>query len=188
MVPLGQLRRIVVFRTDHIGDLIVSTPFLRALRHAAPQAHFTAVVPPAAREVLVGNPHLDDILTLPQWPPRPTDLAISLSPRTATYKLVAATKATYRAAYYYPERLLTRISCRIWLTHALAMPIRKLLDSGQKVPHEIEQQAMLAQFLGFEVHDKNPELPVSAEDLAWGREQARGRLALHLSPNWFAHG
>ena len=191
-IPLQELRSIIVFRTDHIGDLIVSTPFLRALREAAPQAQLTAVVPPNACEVLSGNLHLDRVLTLPQWTaahagPAP-DLAIALSPRTATYKLASATQATYRAAYYYPERLLTRIACHFWLTHAFPMPIRKWLDGGRKVPHEIEQQALFAQSLGFEVKDKAPQLPISPEDLEWGRLQAPDRLALHLSPNWFSSG
>ena len=60
-VPLDELREIVVFRTDHIGDLIVSTPFLRALRKAAPQARLSAVIPRAARGVLDGNPDVDQL-------------------------------------------------------------------------------------------------------------------------------
>ena len=189
MLPWHSLQEIVVFRTDHIGDLIVSTPFLGGLRQAAPQARITAVVPKGARGVLEGNPDVDQILTLPEWPaPFRPDLAISLSPRTATFKLVYASKARYRAGYFYPERLLTRLACRFWLTHGLAMPIRRCLDRGQPVPHEIEQQGQLADFLGFPVNEKSPRLPVSPEDLAWGLEQTRGRVAIHLSVNWFSHG
>ena len=37
-VPWAQVRRLLVTRTDHLGDLVVSTPGLKALRRHLPQA------------------------------------------------------------------------------------------------------------------------------------------------------
>lgn len=188
-IPWSKLSSIVVFRTDHIGDLIVSTPFLRALKRAAPQAHIKVVVAPPARDVLTGNPNVDEVQTLRDYTPGlAPDLAIGLSPRSATYKLVKATGARYRAAYYYPERVLMRLTWRLWLTHAYPMEVRGKLDAGLAVPHEIEQQAQFACFLGLTLDDLAPELHVSQEDTEWGRQEAQGRIGLHLSPNWFANG
>ncbi|MBQ7502579.1 hypothetical protein IJT93_07680, partial [bacterium] len=51
-IPIKEAKSIAVIRTDHIGDLIVSTPFLRALRQAAPKAEITAVVPEYTAPVL----------------------------------------------------------------------------------------------------------------------------------------
>jgi heptosyltransferase-2 len=56
-------RRILVVRTDRIGDVVLATPLLRALRRTFPDAFLAALVRPYTRDVLVHNPHLDTILT-----------------------------------------------------------------------------------------------------------------------------
>ncbi len=55
-------RRILVVRTDRVGDVVLATPLIRALRRAFPAAHLAAMVRPYARDVLAGNPHLDEIV------------------------------------------------------------------------------------------------------------------------------
>ena len=60
-LPLEEIRSAVVIRTDHIGDLVLSTPFLKALRRGLPQARITAVLPPYTREVLEGSPLVDEV-------------------------------------------------------------------------------------------------------------------------------
>lgn len=65
---LGQLppnARILVIRPDHLGDVLFTTPALRALRRSRPQAHITALVGPWAARVLQGNPNVDEVLTCP---------------------------------------------------------------------------------------------------------------------------
>ncbi len=64
----GQLppdARILVIRPDHLGDMLFTTPALRALRRSQPQAHITALVGPWAARVLQGNPDVDEVLTCP---------------------------------------------------------------------------------------------------------------------------
>ncbi len=56
--------RIVLVRPDHVGDVLLSTPAIAALRAALPTAHLTALVGPWAADVLVGNPHLDAVHTV----------------------------------------------------------------------------------------------------------------------------
>jgi ADP-heptose:LPS heptosyltransferase len=52
-----------VVRTDRIGDVVLATPLIRALRQTYPRAYIAALVNPYARDVLLENPHLDEILT-----------------------------------------------------------------------------------------------------------------------------
>lgn len=54
-------RRILVVRTDRLGDVVLSTPLIRALRQTFPDAHIGAMVQPYARDVLLNNPHLNEI-------------------------------------------------------------------------------------------------------------------------------
>jgi heptosyltransferase I len=55
-------KRILIIRLSAIGDVIVTTPVARALREALPDAHLAWVVEPRARDVLVGNPYLDELI------------------------------------------------------------------------------------------------------------------------------
>ena len=54
--------RILVIRTDRIGDVVLATPLIRALRGTFPTAYIAAMVRPYTRDVLLQNPHLDEIL------------------------------------------------------------------------------------------------------------------------------
>ena len=60
--PLATLRRIVVVRPDELGDLVLTTPLLRELRRAAPDAHIALVVQPATADVVRASPHVDEVL------------------------------------------------------------------------------------------------------------------------------
>ena len=55
-------RRILVIRPDRIGDVVLATPTVRALRKSFPDARIAALVRPATEPVLRHNPHIDEIL------------------------------------------------------------------------------------------------------------------------------
>ncbi|MEK6568427.1 MAG: hypothetical protein AABZ27_06815, partial [Candidatus Omnitrophota bacterium] len=48
--------RILVVRTDRIGDVVLTTPVLRALRENYPASHIAMMVNPQTKELLEGNP------------------------------------------------------------------------------------------------------------------------------------
>jgi heptosyltransferase III len=54
-------RRILVVRRDNIGDLILTTPLIRALRQAMPDAYIAALVTSYNAPVLAGNPDLNAV-------------------------------------------------------------------------------------------------------------------------------
>ncbi len=54
--------RILVVRTDRIGDVVLATPLIRALRETFPNAFIAAMVRPYTRDVLLHNPYLDEII------------------------------------------------------------------------------------------------------------------------------
>ena len=55
-------KKILFVRTDRIGDVLVSTPALQALRKAYPDAWISAMVAPAAYPALELNPNVDEVL------------------------------------------------------------------------------------------------------------------------------
>ena len=66
-VTRGRTRpaRILLVRPDHLGDLILTTPVLQALREHAPDAELTMMVGPWSREIVARHPALDHVLTCP---------------------------------------------------------------------------------------------------------------------------
>ncbi len=56
------IHRIGLFKFRNIGDVLLMTPSIRAIREAFPQARITAVVNSSTEAMLQGNPHLDEVL------------------------------------------------------------------------------------------------------------------------------
>ncbi|MFL5732703.1 MAG: glycosyltransferase family 9 protein [Chloroflexia bacterium] len=59
------MRRIVVVRPDHLGDLLFATPALVRLRRAFPSATIDGLVGPWGRAMWADSPYLDSLDTLP---------------------------------------------------------------------------------------------------------------------------
>src|SRR5689334_14082031 len=57
------MRRILIVRTDRIGDVIMITPMIRELRRTYPDAFIATLTQPYTREIFLHNPHLDAALT-----------------------------------------------------------------------------------------------------------------------------
>ena len=62
---VGTPPRILLIRPDHLGDLVLTTPVLNALRQHAPNAHITMMVGAWSSEVVARHPALDQLLTCP---------------------------------------------------------------------------------------------------------------------------
>ncbi|HOX09021.1 MAG TPA: lipopolysaccharide heptosyltransferase II [Candidatus Omnitrophota bacterium] len=54
--------RILIIRTDRIGDVLLSTPAIKAVRDAYPNAHIAVMVRPYVEDVVDGNPYLDEVI------------------------------------------------------------------------------------------------------------------------------
>lgn len=47
---------------DRIGDVMLSTPVIKAVRDAYPQSHIAFMVRPYARDIVEGNPYLNEVI------------------------------------------------------------------------------------------------------------------------------
>ena len=54
--------RILITRTDRIGDVMLSTPVIKALRDKYPDAHIAFCVKPEAVEIVDKNPYLNEVV------------------------------------------------------------------------------------------------------------------------------
>lgn len=63
MIDLAQVRRVLVVRLDEIGDVVMTTPFLRELRRLLPDAWITLVVKPSLYNLVELCPYVNEVLT-----------------------------------------------------------------------------------------------------------------------------
>jgi predicted lipopolysaccharide heptosyltransferase III len=61
-----QISRILLVRLRQIGDVVFTTPAIRALRRTFPDAHISYVVEPAALPIVEHNPHLSEVVIAPR--------------------------------------------------------------------------------------------------------------------------
>lgn len=169
-------RRIVVIRTDRVGDLLLSTPLLAGLRQGFPEAHITALVAPYCQEVLATSSLVDEVTT--ELPQTPCDLAIALAPRTESWKLAYRTGAPIRLGYAYTDRPLARLASRFFLTERELVRIKPPFQ----VPHEVVQLDLLARRLGL---PSTLKFPLS---IGLTPGERSGGLVFHLGDRWLAGG
>ncbi|MCX5909037.1 MAG: hypothetical protein NTY64_18160, partial [Deltaproteobacteria bacterium] len=60
---LSQVQRVLILRLEEIGDVILSSPFLRELRLNLPAAWITLVVKPSVYNLVELCPYVDQVLT-----------------------------------------------------------------------------------------------------------------------------
>jgi heptosyltransferase-3 len=56
------IKKILVIKFRHIGDVLLTVPVFRALKEIFPQAHIAALVNSGTEDVLTGNPFIDELI------------------------------------------------------------------------------------------------------------------------------
>ena len=210
-IDIAQVQNVLILRTDHLGDLLLSTPLIRTMRTAFPGCRFTLVTSPANTGALDGWDAIDDFRFFdPSWSLlhklafiqelRRTrwDLCLTLSPRTNSYVLGWLSGATLRAGIVYSRRILARLFSPLFLTHTVVMDIDGKLAAGQPVPHEVMQLAELAVALGLPKTEPGPlEFPLAAGEIAWAKrwltdnsvtQPAPCLIGIHGAGKWLSQG
>ncbi|MYE91634.1 glycosyltransferase family 9 protein, partial [Candidatus Poribacteria bacterium] len=60
---LNQIRRILILRMGPLGETLLTTPVIRALRRRFPEAHIAYMVAPGREDLVSENPNLDEVIT-----------------------------------------------------------------------------------------------------------------------------
>ena len=63
--PVSPAPRILLVRPDHLGDMVLTTPVLDALKSAIPGAHITMMVGPWSSEIVSRHPAVERLLVFP---------------------------------------------------------------------------------------------------------------------------
>lgn len=191
--------KILLSRTDRIGDLILSTPAIATVRASFPDAHITMVTSPYNRIVMERNSDIDDLVDLPrEVKARPFgaafhnyDIAIALAPRSIDLQLVGATRAPIRAGYTYQRRWIARLTARLYLNRVMvsvADPDLCERNPALVVPHEVDQLLELVALAGADTRKPELRLDVRDSDRAALAHLPENPLVLHLGARWFTSG
>lgn len=60
-------KKILVTFLMHLGDLVLMTPFVHALRKAAPDAHISFLCDEKLKDVVMHNPYIDEVITIDRY-------------------------------------------------------------------------------------------------------------------------
>jgi lipopolysaccharide heptosyltransferase II len=164
-----QYQRILIVRTDRIGDVLLSTPVIKALRDTYHNAYIAMMVSPYAKDIVEGNPYLDEVIIYDKdakhksWgrtikfscnlKKRRFDLAIILHPTNRVHLI------TFFAA------IPRRIGYARKLGFLLTDRIKHTKQLGEK--HESEYNLDLLRYLGIQTRDKNLFMPIKQESEKW---------------------
>lgn len=140
-----EYKNILVIRIRAFGDTLLTTPTLRGLKKAYPNARLSVLVEPAMSMILKGLPYVDEIVTFDRqaskkngwWGELKANLAMWRQLRASHYDLVVDVLGTPRTAWM---ALVTGASTRV----GFAFRIRKLAYTLIHVPSK--QRKYIADF------------------------------------------
>src|SRR5207237_1151905 len=175
---LRDVRRVLVLRHRAAGDLLLTTPALRALRAGLPSAEIDILVARGTGELLRGNRDVDRVLELDRrsllaQASRYADLArgrydlvldMVSNPRSAF--MAALTRAPLRVGYDIPGR---------GGAYTIRVPREPIGPEGPIVRYAPEGPLDLVRALGLESRGLALGLQISAEARAWAEGWLRGR-------------
>jgi len=166
---LGDFKRILIARTDRIGDVLLSTPVIKALRERYPKAYIAMMVSSYAKDIVSGNPYLDKVIVLDKdaehkgWlrsikfirelKKNKFDLALILHPTNRAHLITFLSGIPKRIGY---DRKLGFL---------LTDKIKHSKQLGLK--HELDYNLDLLRYLGIEAPDKELFIPIKAESEKW---------------------
>lgn len=191
--------RILLSRTDRIGDLVLSTPAIATVRASFPQAHLAIVTSNYNRVVMERNDDVDELIVLPEGRSprsfgaslRGYDAALALAPRAVDLQLVGATRAPLRIGYTYERRWIARMTARLYLNRVMVSEADpELSDRNPRriVRHEVVQLLDLVALAGARERVTRLRLDLVDADRSIARELPEGPIVLHLAPRWFTGG
>jgi lipopolysaccharide heptosyltransferase II len=161
--------RILLVRLRLIGDVVFTTPVIRALRRHYPEAHLSYVVEQAAAPVLRDNPHLDELIVVPKRSGAARlrdDLALARRLRRGGFDVAIDLHGGPRSAWLTwasgaPKRIGYTIKGRSWMyTHVVA----RAPDLTPR--HSVRNQWDLLESLGIAGCDPSRDALEMVEDAA----------------------
>lgn len=178
--------RILIINVNWIGDVLFSSPFIRAIRRAYPESFISCMVPPRCREVLELNPNLNEIIIYDEK----KKLRILSEVRKRKFDTVIFLHRSFTAALL---TCLSGIKERIgYYTKKRAFLLTKAVETPTEEIHKIDYFLNIARAMGITDLARECEFYVSDSDIAYAGDLLKasgineGDLVVAINPggNW----
>jgi ADP-heptose:LPS heptosyltransferase len=181
-------RRILAVRLASLGDVLIVTPALRALRASFPDAHIGTLITPGSAVALSGNDSVDEILLFDKFAfDRPRDAlsntadALSLAAKLRTGRwdtlvLLHHLTTPFGIAKYAALALGSGAEQRVGLDNGRGgwFLTHSAKDFGFGVKHEVDYYLDVVRVLGAEYPGApRLQLPIASDDDAWAAARWR---------------
>ncbi len=183
IVGMQSYSNIIVRMPNWIGDLVMATPVLFALKKAYPHAKLTAMVKNPLGDLLVKDPHIDELFRFNKasgFARRDDRRSIVEKIRQGKYDLGILLANSFSSAWWFwqgkiPRRIGYSMHCRSFLlTDSVPLPVNL-----EKQHHVLTFQQLL-QPLEIETTGRRPELFLSADELQVAKKTLKD---LGVDPN-----
>lgn len=168
----GDFRRILVVRTDRIGDVLLSTPVIRALREEFPCAYIAMMVSPYARDIVEGNPCLDEVIVYDKEGRHKSwkgSVKFAFSLRRKKFDLALVLHPANRAHIVtFIAGIPRRVGYDRKFAFLLTDRIKHTKQFGER--HELDYTLDFVRYLGIEPRDKSMFMPLRRESESWADE------------------
>jgi heptosyltransferase-2 len=158
-------KKILVARLDRLGDVVLSTPALKALRDAYPDSRISLMVRPYVKDIVKGNPYINEVILYDKSGPlgglkRTLDVIRKL--RSDRFDLAVILHPTVRTHWVtflagIPKRLGFDRKMGVLLTDRV--PDKKHLG----LKHEIDYTLGLLKFIDVNSRDRKMHIPLDRE-------------------------
>ncbi len=156
-------QRFLVVSTTGLGDTLWGTPSIRALRQMHPQAYIAALTSTVGKEVLTGNPHLDELFVVKE-PALGSLIRLFFRIRKRKFSTALILHASQRPVLPFCRL----VGCsEIIGTKDINKGLDFILTKGvdKKHVHEIQRRAEIISHAGARLVDSSFELVLEEKDV-----------------------
>ena len=178
---LDQIQRILILRMGPVGETILTTPVIRALRGRFPDAYIAYMVNPGREDLVSENPNLNEVITYKVSIP---SLIYEMVKRS--FQMVVVLQPTFRLVVH---TFLARIPFRIGFeTNSGKGCFLHVAVPNNINQHETDRYLDVVRGIGIEPDNREPEMFVNAASQMWandflaGADVASDRLIIGLNP------
>lgn len=164
------ISNILFVRIDRIGDMVLSTPAIKALKRAYPRAALTVLTSPANGDVVTHNPHVDRIITYEKQLRLRKKLGLIRQLRRIHFDLAVDPYADYEllpALLAFLSGAAVRIGYAAFGREVFFNLAAPTINDNQ---HFIDITCGILKPLKIDVQDQKPEIFLSTEEANWAKE------------------
>ncbi|MCZ6678729.1 MAG: glycosyltransferase family 9 protein [Candidatus Poribacteria bacterium] len=157
---LDQIQRILILRMGPLGETLLTTPVIRALRKRFPEAHIAYMVAPTREELVSANPNLDEVISYEKSVPK---LIYGMAKRS--FQMAVVLQPTFRLVLH---TFLARIPFRVGFeTNSGRKRLLHVAVPNNPAQHETARYLDVVRGLGIEPDTDEPEMFVDEAARKW---------------------